>query len=87
MFTADDIYQRIKGRPFTPVRVTVSNGDSFDVYHPDVVIVGRRSVTIGTASAESPAHADLTTKVSIIHVTSLVDLPVPSTSGGNGRPA
>ncbi|MEX2172931.1 MAG: hypothetical protein WD872_01130 [Pirellulaceae bacterium] len=85
MFSADDIYQRIKGRPFVPIRVRTSDGQSFDVYHPDLVIVGRRFVMIGTASSESPAHAELITRVSVIHITSLEDLPVPIHPGGNGQ--
>lgn len=84
MFTADDIYHRIKNRPFVPVRLTTSDGSSFDIYHPDLVIVGRRSVLVGTASAESPRHSDLVTRVAIIHVTALEDLPVPMPAGDNG---
>ena len=85
MFSADDIYQRIKGKPFVPVRIATSDGQSFDVFHPDLVIVGRRSVMVGTASTESPAHADLVTRLSIIHITSMEDLPVPAPPGSNGR--
>jgi hypothetical protein len=40
-------------------------------------MVGRRALVVGTASAENPAQFDLTTRVAIMHVTALEDLPVP----------
>ena len=85
MFTADDIYKRVKSQPFKPVRIATSDGQSFDVYHPDLVMVGRRYLLIGTPSAESPAHFDLETRVAVIHVTALEDLPTRSKGGGNGK--
>lgn len=83
MFTGRDIYRRIKSRPFKPVRIRTSDGQTYDVYHPDLVIVGSRHVTIGTASADAPELADLETRVAIFQITALEDLPVPVMPGGN----
>lgn len=85
MYTADDIYSRIKTQPFVPVRIATSDGQSFDVHHPDLVMVGRRFVLVGTANAESPAHADLVTRIAMIHVTALEDVPAASKHGGSGN--
>jgi hypothetical protein len=84
MFTAAEVYRRIKGAPFIPVRIRTSDGISYDIYHPDLVIVGPRFVTVGTASAEGPEYADLVTRVGMIHITALEDLPIPAKPGGNG---
>lgn len=75
MFNADDIQARIKEQPFVPVRIVTSSGQMFNVYHPDLVMVGRRSLTIGTASTENPRQYELTTRVAVMHVTALQDLP------------
>jgi hypothetical protein len=85
MFNAQEIYRRIKGSPFIPVRIRTSDGMAYDVYHPDLVIVGPRYVTVGTASSEGPQYADPVTRLGIIHVTALEDLPVPARPGGNGE--
>jgi hypothetical protein len=85
MFTAEDIANRIKSQPFVPVRIATSDGQSYDVYHPDLVMVGRRAIIVGTASAESPSHFDLVSRLAIIHITSLADLPTPAKHGGNGK--
>ena len=85
MFTADDIQTRIRVRPFVPLRIVTSAGQSFDVYHPDLVMVGRRDLTIGRASSDNPTQYEQTTRVAIMHVTAMEDLPARVTSGGNGQ--
>jgi hypothetical protein len=47
MLTADDIHDRVRLRPFRPVRLVTSSGESYDIYHPDLIMVGRREVTVG----------------------------------------
>lgn len=84
MFNADDIDARVKGRPFVPVRIVTSSGQMFDVYHPDLVMIGRRSLTIGTASTENPRHYELTARVAVMHITAMEDLPSPTASPSNG---
>ena len=85
MFTADDIQARIRHRPFIPLRIVLSTSQNYDVYHPDLIMVGRRSLIIGTASAENPAQFEQVTRVAILHVTELRDLPLPvPPTSGNG---
>jgi hypothetical protein len=57
----------------------------FDVFHPDLVMVGRRSLTIGIASTENPRHEELTTRVVIMHVTTMENLPSPSLPHPHGH--
>jgi hypothetical protein len=85
VFTADDIQNRVRMRPFIPLRITTSAGQSFDIYHPDLIMVGRRSLVIGRSSTENPTHFDQVTQVSILHVTALENLPTPNLTPGNGQ--
>ena len=78
MFSPDDIQERLKGQPFLPVRIVTSSGQMFDIYHPDLVMVGRRYLIIGTASTENPRQFELTTRVALWHVSALEDLPAPA---------
>ena len=75
MFNPDDIQQRLRQSPFTPVRIIISSGQTFDIYHPDLVMVGRREITIGMASSRNPAQYEHVTRVPIMHITALEDLP------------
>lgn len=85
MFSADDISRRIKVQPFVPVRIVTSAGQTFDVHHPDLVMVGRRELRIGTASSKDPGHYEYQTLVALIHVTALEDLPAGKSPSGNGE--
>ena len=55
MFRPEDIRSRLHEQPFVPLRVVTSSGQMYDITHPDLVLVGRRSVMIGVASNENPA--------------------------------
>ncbi|NUQ61119.1 MAG: hypothetical protein HUU20_01440 [Pirellulales bacterium] len=85
MFTSDDIQARLQRRPFVPVRVVTSSGQMFDIFHPDLVMIGRRDITIGMASVENPRQYERQTHVAIMHVTALEDLPAPTPPRGNGE--
>ena len=86
MFTADNIQERVRQRPFVPLRIVTISGEAFDVYHPDLIMVGRRDVMIGMASVNHPGQYERVTRIAIMHVTALEDLPVPTApGGGNGE--
>ncbi len=85
MFTADDIDARVRQRPFVPVRIVTSAGQAFDIYHPDLIMVGRRALMVGTASSENPKHFEQATRIAILHLTALEDLPTPAPLSGNGQ--
>ena len=86
MFTPEQILKRLKTRPFKPLRIKVSSGEEFDIFHPDLVLVGQRDITIGTASKRNPATYDDQTRVAIMHMTMLEDLPMPSSQAkSNGQ--
>jgi len=42
----DDIYQKLRDRPFEPFRVHLSDGRSFDVPHPERAVIGGHRMTI-----------------------------------------
>jgi hypothetical protein len=81
MFSSDDIQKRLRQSPFVPVRIIISSEQTFDVYHPDLVLVGRRDMIIGMASSENPSQYEQTTRVPIMHVTALADLPTAVSAG------
>jgi hypothetical protein len=85
MFTPDEIEARIRAQPFVPVRIVTSSGQSFDIYHPDLLLIGRRSLEVGSASNENPKHYERVTRVAIMHITALEDLPSSVSSSGNGQ--
>jgi hypothetical protein len=84
MFTAKDILARVRQQPFVPLRLVTSSGQSYDVYHPDLILVGHRDLMVGTGSSEEPTFYDQVSHVAIMHITALQDLPTQSKPGMNG---
>jgi hypothetical protein len=85
MFTAADIQARLRQRPFTPIRFVTTTGQIYDIPHPDLVMVGRRFVVVGTPSVEDPSQAEQVNRVTMIHLTEIQDLP-GTASPHNGPP-
>ncbi len=84
MFTADDIQSRFRQRPFVPMRIVTSTGQNYDIRHPELLMVGRRALIVGMESAENPTQFDQVTRIAMLHVTELQDLPQTSPPIGNG---
>jgi hypothetical protein len=85
MLTSDDMRARVRREPFVPVRIHTSDGESYDVYHPDLIMIGRRALVVGTASADDPATFELTSQVALLHVTAIEDLPIASGHSSDGQ--
>lgn len=86
MFAAEEVYERIKTTPFRPVRIVTASGQSYDVYHPDLVMVGRQQVFVGTPSADSPTVFENGDLISLLHITALENLPAGSNAGPTNGP-
>jgi hypothetical protein len=84
MFTADDVQSRLHERPFTPFRILTTTGETYDIYHPDLVLVARRFLIIGLPSTENPAQAEQVTRLAMLHAAELRDLPLPAAPPSNG---
>ncbi len=86
MFSPDDIQARLRQQPFVPMRIVTTTGQTYDIHHPELLMVGRHFVFVGLPNKENPTQADQVTYVAIIHVTEMRDLPTSAPSQ-DGSPA
>lgn len=86
MITVADIQEKLKERPFVPFRVVMSSGQFYDIYHPDLVLAGKRHLFVGAASEDNPTIFDRSSLLSILHVAALETLPIESGSSNNNGP-
>lgn len=87
MFSPEEIQARLREKPFRPLRIVASEGLRFDIQHPDLVFVGRRDLMIGTPDPETPSLYERITRVALVHVVALEDLPATVATSSNGPPA
>ena len=84
MFRPEFISERIKGQPFRPLRVIASEGLHYDIYHPEMVMVGERDIAIGISRRQGTIY-DRMIRVAIMHVVGLEDIPpAPPVAPTNG---
>jgi hypothetical protein len=77
MFNPDDIRAQFRQQPFTPVQVVTTTGQTYDIPHPDLVLVTRNFLMIGLPHSENSVP-DQVTRVAMVHVTELRDLTRPA---------
>jgi hypothetical protein len=79
MFRPEDIQARLREKPFRPLRIIASEGQRFDIHHPDLVLVGQRDLIIGFPSPGNPGIYDRQTRVALVHIVALEELPLQPT--------
>ena len=80
MLTAYDIQARKRAQPFTPFRIATSPGQTYDVLHPDLVLIGKCELIVARPSRNDSGIGEQPERVLIIDITALEDLPA------NGKP-
>jgi hypothetical protein len=66
--SADDLLERVCQRPFIPFMVVTTDGTRYEVRHPEMLMPGRRFVTIGIPADPTQAVADRTVILSLLHL-------------------
>lgn len=81
--TQEELRVAVHKQPFEPFRVVLTTGTTYDIRHPDLIMVGQRSAIIGMTNNPEGTVYDLTIKVDLLHVVALQDLRVspPSANG------
>jgi len=85
----EDIRQLTRAQPFKPFRVFLSNGESFDIRHPDLILATLGSVHIAAPSPDStPEDPGSVRIVSLYHIQKIEFLPATpaAQAGANGSP-
>lgn len=76
---AQDVVDELKKQPFQPVRVELTDGLSYEIRHPDLVIVFPSKVVIATPGRNQPQPAERYDVVSMSHIMRLTPLNASST--------
>ena len=65
----DDVREFVQSKPFHPFRITLTDGRTLDVHHPELIMIGRATVSIGTPwpGMTEPIY-DRVVVVSLLHI-------------------
>ena len=78
--TQEELQEAVHRQPFLPFRVVLTTGETFDIRHPDLIMVGRRSAILGITNDPTATAFDRTFRVDLFHIVGVQDLPVQSPS-------
>jgi len=81
----EDLLEHVHRQPFIPFRLTLTTGRTFDIYHPDQVMVLRREAIIGIVNAPNDTVLDRAAHADLFHIVTVDPLPLAPT-GPNGQP-
>jgi hypothetical protein len=70
----EELQEAARRQPFEPFRLILTTGDAYDIRHPDLIMVGRRSALVGVTNDPHGAAYDRTIKVDLLHVAGIEDL-------------
>ena len=78
--TQEDLQDAVRRRPF---EVVLTDGETYDIRHPELLMVGRRAAIIGIANDPEATAFERSIKVDLLHIVGLKDLRVqpPSANG------
>jgi hypothetical protein len=76
MMTPQHITALLERTPFVPFRIHLTNGQTFDVKHPDFVWVFRSRLELAVPSTDEQKIMDRAEHISLLHITRIEELPV-----------
>jgi hypothetical protein len=78
----DDVLELLRARPFQPFRISMSDGQQYEVHHPDNAIVSRLTVLVGIPGPRGPdGPAEKVVNCALVHITQMEVLNGASTAG------
>ncbi len=81
--TSEELQTIARRQPFEPFRVILTTGETYDIRHPDLIMVGRRSATIGVTKKPDRTVYGVTIQVDLLHVVGFESMPDgPGASNG-----
>ena len=81
----DDLNELLHRQPFQPFRITLSNGRTYDVRHPEIAVVGRSTLFLGDHAADLPPGVfDTFHLITLLHINNVEPISLPTTPGANG---
>jgi hypothetical protein len=87
---AEELMELIRRQPFRPLRIHMTGGHIYDLYHPDQIIVRRGRIDVAAESDPKTGVTDRVDYCSLLHVVRVEELATSTSSGGeegNGKHA
>ncbi len=66
MMTFRKVVEYVSAEPFRPFRIKMASGQTFDVRHPEMILVGRTSVRVYSSGEQGSGNGERWHDVSLV---------------------
>ncbi len=80
----EELRGALRQQPFEPFRLVMTDGAGYEIRHPDLLLVGQRSATVGLTGDPTQTYYERTVKVDLLHVIRLEPLEAKPPASKNG---
>ena len=77
MMTFRMIGEYVAAEPFRPFRIKMASGQSFEIRHPEMILVGRTSVSVYTSSETESESGERWQDVSLMLTATIESMNAP----------
>jgi hypothetical protein len=75
----EDLQAILHTRPFVPFRIHMTDGRTYDIVHPEVVLVLRSRAIIGLRPDPATNIPDQSEQIALLHIVRISEIPADST--------
>ncbi|MGH7174348.1 MAG: hypothetical protein ACRELG_29120, partial [Gemmataceae bacterium] len=84
MMTIHKVIEYVAAEPFRPFRIKMASGSSFEIRHPEMILVGRASVRVYTSPGGDSGDGAQWHDVSLMLMETLEPIEPSNTGVGEG---
>lgn len=81
MMTLRKLVEYVSAEPFLPFRIKMASGQTYEIRHPEMILIGRSSVRVYTSTNADPDRPPNWHDVSMMLMETLEPLDAKSTAG------
>ncbi len=81
----DELMELIRKQPYVPLRIHLTDGRTYDINHPDQIIVLKGRIDVGVEPDPKSGVVDRVEHCSLLHVVRIEELHSISPGGDNGN--
>ena len=83
----EELRDAIRQQPFEPFRLVLTDGAGYDVRHPDLLWVGKRTAMVGLTGDPAQTFYERAVRIDLLHISRLEPLETipPASSNGEGK--
>ena len=78
---AEELMELLRTQPFVPLRIHLTDGQTYDIRHPDLVLVLRQRVDIGLQPDPGTGVLERVAHCSLLHIARVEELPLATPAG------